>query len=95
MLQLNEALVILTILLVQGIRNLFNPPSWLGPYLVFIVAWFMSYASSVGVMGWGTDTIRFALSQSLPITATAIVIYDAGVKPIQRLANKSAQRLGR
>jgi len=95
MLQANEALVILTILLVEGIRSLIKPPSWLGPYLVFAVAWIIAYVSLVGDMGWATDTARAALSQALPITATAIVIYDAGFKPAKKLAAKSAKGLNR
>jgi hypothetical protein len=95
MLAINEALVILTILLVEGIRNIAKPPSWLGPYLVFAVAWVITYISLVGDMGWAIITARMALSQALPVAATAIVIYDAGFKPVKKLAAKSAKSLNR
>lgn len=95
MLQANEALVILTIFLVEGIRSLINLPSWLGPYLVFAVAWIMTYISLVGDMGWAMNTARTALSQALPITATAIVVYDAGFKPVKKLAAKSIKGLNK
>lgn len=95
MLAINEALVILTILLVEGIRSLVKPPSWLGPYLVFAVAWVITYISLVGDMGWAIITARMALSQALPVAATAIVIYDAGFKPVKKLATRSAKGLSR
>lgn len=77
-----EAWVVATILIVEALRRWPRLPSWAAPYVVFPVAWFVVFISSLsgGVVQAALD----GLSQTTTVAVSAIIIYDLAGKPTKK-----------
>lgn len=80
--------VVLTILIVEILRQSGKVSSWASPYVAFLVSWVVMFIYDVAAGGLSWTTPFRAIAQGSEVAIGALALYDTVGKPIKKAVRR-------